>query len=175
MVDEQKQWDLVTISPGFVLGPSLTTRVDSTSIDFMISMLNGKFKYGVPELYFGIVDVRDVAKAHILAGTNPQASGRHILVADTLKMLDIARILREKNGQYPLPKSEVPKFLLYLFGPFQGFSWKYISRNVGVPMQFDNSYSKQDLGIEYTSIKNTLHDHVQQIIESELVEKHEQT
>jgi len=166
IVSEQKQWDLVTVNPGFVLGPSLTNRIDSTSIDFMLSLMKGKNKSGVPDLYFGVVDVRDVAEAHILAGTNSSASGRHILVADTLSFLEIATILRKKYGKYPLPNSKVPKFFLYLLGPLRGISWRFIKLNVGIPIRFDNSYSKKDLGIEYTPIEETLNDHVEQIMES---------
>ena len=168
---EQTQWDLVVVNPGFVLGPSLTKRTDSFSIDFMLSMMNGKYKRGVPDLSYGVVDVRDVAKAHLLAGTNPAASGRHILSADMLTFLEIANILKKKYGNYPLPKGNAPKFFLYLFGPLQGMPWKFIKLNVGVPVKYDNSYSKKDLGLEYTPVENTLHDHAAQIIESGLLNK----
>lgn len=164
MAEEQDRWDLLTINPGFVLGPSLTKRKDSTSIDFMVSMLNGKYKMGFPDLYFGFVDVRDVAQAHIRAGYTPEASGRHILVSETMGARDVAAILRENlNGNYPLPKRTLPTFLLYLFGPMQGFSWSFIGRNIGVPIQIDNSYSKKDLGLEYTPIAQTLQEHVKQL------------
>ena len=168
---EQKQWDLVVVNPEFVLGPSLTNRIDSFSIDFMLSMMNGKYKRGVPDLYHGIVDVRDVAKAHLAAGTHSDASGRHILAADTLSFSEVADILRKKHGDYPLPKGNVPKFFLYLFGPFQGIPRKFIKLNVGIPMKFDNSYSRKDLEIEYTPVEKTLHDHAAQIIESGLLNK----
>ncbi|MFC1848735.1 SDR family oxidoreductase [candidate division CSSED10-310 bacterium] len=170
MAAEQKQWDLVVLNPGFVLGPSLTKRKDSFSIDFMISMLNGKYKIGVPDLHFGIVDVRDVAKAHFLATTTPQASGRHILVAGIKTTLEIATILRQKFGdKYPLPKMTVPKFLSYLVGPFFGLKWKFISKNVGIALKFDNSYSQQDLGLEYRPLETTLHDQAAQIIKDQLI------
>jgi nucleoside-diphosphate-sugar epimerase len=168
---EQKQWDLVVVNPGFVLGPSLTNRTDSFSIDFMLSMMNGKYKRGVPDLYNGIVDVRDVAKAHLAAGTHSGASGRHILVADTLNFSEVADILRKKHGDYPLPKGNVPKFFLYLFGPFKGIPRKFIKLNVGIPIKCDNSYSRKDLGIEYTPVEKTLYDHAAQIIESGLLNK----
>ena len=169
MAREQKQWDLVVINPGLVLGPSLTSRIDSFSIDFMLSLMNGKYKRGVPDLFIGIVDVRDVAKAHILAGMNSSASGRHILVADTINYLEIANIIRRNYPTYPLPKSKVPTFLIYLLGPLQGISWKYIRLNVGFSIKFDTSYSKEDLGIEYSPIEKTLNDHARQIIKSGLL------
>ena len=73
------------------------------------------------------------------------------------------------QGLYQLKKSLLPKFFVYLIGPMQGLSWKYTNLNVGIPIKFDNSYSKKDLGIEYTPIEKTLNDHVEQIIKSGLL------
>ena len=72
---EQDQWDLLTINPGWILGPSLSKRKDSMSISTMIQFGDGTYKAGVAELWNGIVDVRDVASAHIKAGYTPEASG----------------------------------------------------------------------------------------------------
>lgn len=167
---EQSNWDLVTINPGFVLGPSLTSRADSTSIDFMINLLNGKLKFGVPKLTFGVVDVRDVAKAHIEAIKKPQASGRYLLVSQSLNMKQIADILMKKyKGKYSIPKSELPNALLYAFGPLQGFSWKYIKRNVDKPLNFNNTKSKNELSINYIDPEKTILNHAEQIINSGLV------
>lgn len=164
IAENQKQWDLVTIHPGFVLGPSITARVDSTSIDFMLSMINGKLKFGVPKLNLGVVDVRDVAMAHILAGTNPESSGRYILVENSYSMLDLGKILSKKySGKYPLPKNELPNFMLYLVGPFISFSWDYIKKNIDLPLKFDNSRSINDLHVKYHNIDDTLNEHIEQI------------
>ncbi|MCP4441124.1 MAG: aldehyde reductase [Aureispira sp.] len=170
MTDNQKNWDLVVINPGFVLGPSLSNRKDSTSTDFMCSMLGGDFKTGTPALVFGVVDVRDVAKAHVLAGTIPTAKGRHILSASSYSMLELADFLRKNYGDRKLPKKELPKFLIYMAGPLTaGLSWKYINKNVGYPLLFDNSYSIKDLGIQYREIETTLNDQAAQLIKDKLV------
>lgn len=165
----QDHWQLVVINPGFVLGPSMTKRVDSTSIDTMRSLLNGKFKTGVPDLYFGIVDVRDVAKAHILAATNEKASGRHLLVNEVVPLIEMAKVLKEKYPTRPIPSSTLPKFMLYLVGPFMGFSWRFLNLNYGIPFKIDHSFSIKDLGIEYTPLKTTLTDHAEQLISDKLV------
>jgi len=165
---EQKQWQLTTINPGFVMGPSLSKRLDSTSVDMMRSLINGKVKSGVPNLYFGVVDVRDVAKAHILAATKENAKGRHICTNTTMSLLEVAKILREKYPNLPIPKSLAPKFLLYLVGPLMGFPWKFINLNVGIPYKFDNSKSLS-LGLKYTPIRETLVDHAKQLIDDGLV------
>ena len=164
MVNEQNRWDLMVINPGFVMGPSLSKRIDSTSIDFMRSIVNGKFASGLPDFYFALVDVRDVAQAHFYAGMLEKANGRHILVAEVKRAIEMAEILKEKfHKKYKLPKSVLPNFMLYLVGPFMGFSWKYLKRNLSIPFKFDNTYSKTDLGIEYTPINQTLIEHVEQL------------
>ena len=170
LVNEQERWDLLVINPGFVMGPSLSKRVDSTSIDFMRSLLNGKYASGVPDFYFSLVDVRDVAKAHINAGMLEKASNRHILVAEVKNVLEMAKILKNRfHDKFKIPKSKLPNFMLYLVGPFMGFSWKYLKRNLGISFRFDNSYSKIDLGIEYRSVQQTLIDHAEQLEKDGLV------
>lgn len=170
LANEQDRWQLNVINPGFVMGPSLSKRKDSTSIDFMLSMLNGKYASGLPNLYFGMVDVRDVARAHILAGTSPNTQNRHILAAGTISALEMANILKKQyDGAYKIPTKTVPDFLLYLVGPFMGFSWKYLNRNLGIPFYFDNSLSKSALGIAYRPLEETITDHAKQLIEDGLV------
>lgn len=163
----QDHWDLQVINPSFVMGPSLSNRKDGESTDFMIQMLSGRLKSGVPHLVFGFVDVRDVAEAHILAGTQKDASGRHIICATTKSMLEIADVLRKEFGtKFQLPSKELPKFLMYIAGPFLGMSWKFVGRNIGISMVFDNSYSKEDLELNYRPVSETLRAQANQLIES---------
>ncbi|MEQ8705064.1 MAG: aldehyde reductase [Phaeodactylibacter sp.] len=160
----QSQWDLVTINPSFVMGPALSQRTDGTSTSFMQSMANGQFKAGAPDLYFGVVDVREVARAHLLAGLLPEAEGRHIVSASEHPVLEMGEMLREAFGdRYPFPKKLLPNFLLYLFGPFQGFSWKFLGRNLGYPLRFNNRKSRAKLGLQYRPVSETLQEHLQQL------------
>lgn len=166
MRNAQGRWKLATINPGFVLGPSKTPRGDSESIRFMTDLLRGRYKFGAPPLCFGIVDVRDVAKAHVEAAVRP-VEGRYILVAESKTFLEMGEILRaELGGGRPFPRGLVPKPLLYVFGPPQGFSWKFLKTNAGYPVEFDNARSRDGLGIEYTPVERTLVDHAKQLIEA---------
>lgn len=173
LADSQSRWKLLTINPGLVLGPSLSTRTDSTSIDIMISIANGKYRMGIPDFRFAIVDVRDVARAHILAATTPAASGRHITAAHQLSMPDIARILKTEYGNaLPLPKGILPKAVLYIAGPFMGFSWKYLRLNLGHTLRFSNERSIKNLGMHYRDIRDTLVDHIEQLKQDGLIRMH---
>ena len=169
---EQDQWDLLTINPGWILGPSVSKRKDSMSISTMIQFGDVSYKMGVPELRNGIVDVRDVATSHIKAGYTPEASGRHIIVSGEATLLDLANMLRKQFGdEYPFPRRQVPKFLFWLIAPIRGFTRKYASRNTGIQIRFDNSYSKTDLNMSYIPIEQTVKEHFQQILDDGLVKK----
>ena len=172
IVEEQDQWDLLTINPGWILGPSVSKRTDSMSISTMIEFGDGTYKSGVPDLWTCIVDVRDVATAHIKAGFTSGASGRHIVVSKEAKLLDIANILRKNFGDdYPFPRRQAPKFLFWLIAPIFDRTRKYVSKNVGIRIKFDNSYSKKDLNMSYIPIEQTIQEHFQQILDDGLLSK----
>lgn len=172
IANAQSRWELLTINPAFVLGPSLTKRTDSTSISMMIQLGNGTFALGVPELWFGVVDVRDVAKSHILAALTPTAKGRHIACSESMPLIEIASALREKFGDhYPFPKWNVPYFMVWLFGPILGFSHSYVEKNIGIPIRYDNSYTQKDLRIQFRSAKETVCDHFEQLLNDGIIAK----
>ena len=171
MAGKQSRWDLLTINPGFILGPSLSKRTDSTSIDIMIQLATGKFKTGVPSGEMGFIDVRDVAKAHILAGFSPTASGRHICVSEQKTFLDMANVIKASYPKYPLPTGFVPKWLFWLIAPLAGFTRKYVKLNVGIDLKFDNSYIRKDLGIEFIPFEKTITDHFEQILNDGIVKR----
>jgi len=161
MVEAQDRWDLVVINPGFVMGPPLSEQSGSESIKTMQQLTDGTLKTGVPELHNGVVDVRNVAEAHIAAARKEYAQGRHILVNKVLTLLEMSDILKSEFGsKYALPQRELPKFLVWLVGPTVGLTRQFVKRNVGYPVAFDNSKSIERLGIDYLPITKTLTDHV---------------
>lgn len=165
--DNQNQWELAVINPGFVMGPPLTKKSNSGSLTFLNDVLSGKFKTGAPDLQFGFVDVRDIAKAHILALENKNAKGRHIVVNDVMTVIDYAKII-ETNfpKKYKLPKMKAPKALIWLLAPAFGITRKFVANNVGYPIAFDNSKSKKELGLHYTPIETSIKEMVEWYEES---------
>lgn len=164
----QRQWTLATINPGLVVGPGATYHESSESFKLMKSLGFGEMKAGAPNFSMGIVDVRDVAKAHIVAGYNDSIKGRHILCGHCSGLTEMASVLRQKYPKYPIPTSEVPKMLLWMIAPYLGLplTLRMVWNNVGVPIKFDNSKSKKELGIEYTSMATSLHEMFQQMIDA---------
>jgi nucleoside-diphosphate-sugar epimerase len=111
-------------------------------------------------------------KAHINAGYTPEASGRHIIVSGEATLLDMANILRKHFGEdYPFPRKQVPKFLFWIIAPTKGITRKYATRNTGIHIKFDNSYSKTDINMSYIPIEQTIKEHFQQILDDDLLSK----
>lgn len=160
MNSAQSRWSLSTILPGFVMGPTLTGRKDGASVDFMIQLLRGDFKFGAPALSYGLVDVRDVAEAHVHAVEREHDSNRFICVRESRSILEISTIVQQATEGviYPLPDSLLPNWLLYLIGPFKGFSWKYLRRNLSYQVDFDNSKVIEELGVVFRPLEDTFRD-----------------
>lgn len=169
-LSEEAAWRLVVINPGFILGPSLSARSDGTSATLLRRLLSGEFARGVPALAFGVVDVREAARAHFEAAVRDNASGRHILVGTQASFLEMAQTVEHLYpGRHRVPQKEVPKPLLYLLAPKLDLSWKYIRRNVGIPLRYDNRKSKDALGIFYRPLEETLRDHRDQLLRDGLL------
>jgi nucleoside-diphosphate-sugar epimerase len=166
----QAQWQLVTLNPGMVYGPALTRASRSASIDTLRQLGDGRLRHGVPDLRYGVVDVRDVARAHLLAAFTPQAQGRYLLVAGEISLPEIAALLRRHYGDaYPFPRRVVPKALAWLFGPLMGpVTRRFIRRNIGYAVRFDNRRSLA-LGLQYRPLERTFAEHFRQLLEDGLL------
>ena len=169
IVHAQSRWDLVTINPSFILGPGINPDASGESYAILTQMGNGTMAAGIPDFRIGVVDVRDVAAAHIAAGYTPEAQGRHILSAHDTGFVEISALLREHFGdRYRFGKSILPKFLVWLAGPMinPALTRKTVSRNVGIPFTADNSKSREALSITYRPLAETITEHFQQLIEA---------
>jgi nucleoside-diphosphate-sugar epimerase len=125
---------------------------------------------GAPALQMGVVDVRDVARAHIKAGFTPEAHGRYITNAETISMLTIGKILRARFGwSAAFPTFEAPKLMIKLAAPAAGLTRKFVDLNVGYPLAFDSSRITNELGIEFRPAEESVVEHFQQMIDDGLV------
>ena len=175
MAEAQKQWDLVTINPSFVMGPPLNPKATtSESFNVLKQMGDGTMKMGAPKMAIGLVDVRDVADAHYQAGFTAKAHGRYITSGHDTNFYEMAMQLQPKFGDdYPLPKKPIPKWLLMLVGPMVNklFTRKYIKRNVNVEFRADNSKIKKELGISFRPMKDSMVDAFQALVDNDIFKK----
>jgi len=170
MAESQSRWDMVVMNPGLVLGPTLAQASDSTSLSTMLEIMDGTMRTGAPDLRFPLVDVRDVATAHIKGAMTESASGRHILVSGSASVMEIAGwIKKAMPGRCKLPLWQAPKFLIWLIAPIFGITRDFVKKNVGYPIEFDNSRAKSELRIEFSALEQTVVDHAQQIVDDGLI------
>ncbi|MGI9436299.1 MAG: NAD-dependent epimerase/dehydratase family protein [Geminicoccaceae bacterium] len=169
IANAQDRWKLVVINPTLVIGPGVNPRATSESFNMVKQMGDGTLKMGAPRWGFGMVDVRDLAKAHIAAAFTSEAEGRHIINGHNTDLLSMAMTLLPKYGKdYPIPRRGVPKWLLWLIGPMAGggITRKIVSLNVDLPWKGDNSKSVRELGMTYRSMADSMNDMFQQLIDN---------
>lgn len=173
MVKQQKRWDLVCVNPALVMGPSLTDASQSGSIEILQQFGNGTTLFGVPPMWNGIVDVRDVADAHVAAALNPQAHGRYIICGGTLSLLDMGKALTKRFGyKFPFPHFTVPKTAFAFVAPILGHSREFVRLNMGYPIYFNAQRSIKELGIEYRDVRESVCEHFQQLLDDGIVKKY---
>lgn len=147
MAKEGGALELSVVNPVGVFGPVLGPDY-SSSILIVQRMMDGAMP-GAPKLYFGIVDVRDVADLHIRAMTHPAAKGERFLAVagDFLSMLDIAKILKARMGSAAkrVPTRELPNWLLRI-AALRDPAIKLILPELGKPKNATNEKAKRLLG-----------------------------
>jgi dihydroflavonol-4-reductase len=154
-------FDLVVINPFTVIGPSLGPEVN-TSHGFLTGITNGRVP-AILAINWPLVDVRDVAKAHVLGMENPNASGRHIVAAGVRTMRQVVDLLKA-NGwgdRYRLPSmsldSGIGVPISKLVAVFQSSGTRdYLLNHLGGVMRFDNSKVQAELGLVLRDIDDTV-------------------
>jgi nucleoside-diphosphate-sugar epimerase len=158
---EQDRWSMVSLNPGLVLGPSFTPASDSGSLFLLDELLRGYFFYGAANFSFTIIDVRDLAIAHISAAENKSASGRYIIAhREMFSFSQIANIIRDKYPRnYRIPRNTVPDWAVRILGPRFGLTQQYIRNHLGIRFAVDNRRSIEELGVSYRPVAETVLDH----------------
>lgn len=153
--------DLVTINPFLIIGPSKSPSLN-TSNQILVDLLSKEYP-GIISLTWGMVDVRDVSRAHLLALSSETAKGRFICVDNRISMKEVVELLAA-NGygkKYSLPRldlacsaGDVATKVFSFFQP-KG-TGSYLRTHLGRVPQFDSSKSKEVLGLEYRSIEESI-------------------
>src|SRR5215469_531082 len=112
-------FELSVVNPSGIFGPVLGHDY-SPSLDLIVRLMNGAL--GCPELYFGVVDVRDVADLHLRAMTHPAAKGERFIAVsgEVMSMMDIAKVLKARLGDAArkVPTRELPNWIVRLVAKF---------------------------------------------------------
>lgn len=155
---ERAAWDfaakhpelnLTTINPGVVFGPPMDEHV-GTSLNLLESIYHGKMS-ALPRLKVPCVDVRDVARIHVLAIENGQTYGeRFPATSGALSLKDIAVALKQAYPEQNISTREIPDFSIKALALISSQA-KAIVGNIGLNGEVDGSDAPKVMGFEYLS------------------------
>src|SRR5271156_3896149 len=139
--------ELSVVNPVAVFGPALGSDY-STSVLLIQRLMDGAVP-GNPQIYFGVVDVRDVADLHLRAMTHPEAKGERFLAVagDFMSILEIATVLKNRMGAAGgrVPTRQLPNWLVRVAAP-RDPSVKQILPELGKKKNGSNEKSRRVLG-----------------------------
>jgi len=128
-ISEKAAWDylsnksstsfaLCTIHPGMVFGPLLNKKSIGASASLILNMIKGKYP-ALPDVFFTVVDVRDVSKLHVEALKNSKSNNKRIIATSEkgISFLEISNILRNL-GFEKSPKNLIPNQVINSLAPF---------------------------------------------------------
>jgi dihydroflavonol-4-reductase len=142
---------LISINPGGVFGPAHDRSVESSG-EIVSILMRGRAPL-VPRIGITVVDVRDVAAAHIAALKKPGVVGRRfITTAEGMRFLDFGIILGEAfpDRKRRMPRGELPDFLVRLAGIFDPTARNAAAELGSVP-HFSNESARELLGVRFRS------------------------
>ena len=142
---EAGSMELAVINPGAVLGPILSPD-SGTSVEIVRQLMTRSVP-ACPRIGFVVVDVRDVAAAHIAAMTSPSAAGnRYLCALPQAWFSDVARILDQRFGPegYKIPTGRLPNFVVRTMALFNPVI-RTIAPMLDVERRIDNSRIRADL------------------------------
>jgi nucleoside-diphosphate-sugar epimerase len=162
--------ELATVNPVGVFGPVLSPDF-ATSILIVQKMMDGAMP-GCPRLWFGGVDVRDVAQLHLLAMVSPDAKGERFLATagDFLSLVDMARMLKRRMGDAArrVPTRELPDWLVRV-AAWRDPSVKQILPDLGKHKNASSQKARTILGWKPLSIEDALAATAQSLLEQGLL------
>ncbi|KQV52725.1 epimerase [Pelomonas sp. Root1217] len=138
--------EFCTVNPSVVLGPVASADY-SASVVIVKSLLQGKVP-ALPNIGFGIVDVRDVAELHWRALTaTGMADERFIACGGFLWLREIAAILRAELGEQAsrVPTLQMPDWAVRLLAKFSP-TVRAAASELGTSRHQDATHAREKLG-----------------------------
>lgn len=156
---EKPLFILSTVNPVIVFGPqafdSEVKETLNTSAEIINNLLKLKPNDPVPPLSnaFAFIDVRDVAKAHVVAFESNNAANQRLLLSESRFSSQLVLDLIHKN--FPQFKSRIPLGTPGIYPDTSGLS------------KTDNSKTRAIVGFPFISLEKSVVDTVQQIVKAE--------
>lgn len=118
--------ELAVVNPVAIFGPPLGKDL-STSVEIVRQMMAGKLP-GTPDLWFGVVDVRDVASLQVQVMTNPAARNERFLAiaGEPVSLHEMAVILHD-HLRIKVPR-QLPDWLVRVIAIFNPLAREAVPR-----------------------------------------------
>ena len=115
-----------------------------------------------------IVDVRDVAEAHVRALTMGEDGGRYLTVSGDMQFKDISLELRKAHPQFKTPTLTLPypaALVMSLLHKRLSVSWarQHLRRR----LYWDARPAERELGMSWWSPRDSLFDSIPPVLENE--------
>ncbi len=162
--------ELVVINPSLVIGPVLDEEYRGTSGILTRELLRRKYP-GCVDISFSLVDVRDVAWAHLRAMQTPEAAGqRFCCVAGELWMKEVAEILNQNYAKrgYPVRTNKLPNAALHLLALFDPAA-RATKRDLGRINHANTGKIREVLGWQSRPLEESLVDMAESMITLKMI------
>jgi len=170
---------VVIVAPTLPVGPGdrLITPPTRMILDFLNRNTPAYLDFG-----FNMVDVRDVAKGHLLAAEKGRIGERYILGNENLTLGELLRRIEETTG-LAMPKRQIPYWVALMMGAISEFLADYVTHRAprapltGVrlarhEMYFDSAKAVSELDFPQSSIRAALADEIEWLLNSGLIIRH---
>lgn len=166
---EESRPELAMINPGFVLGPLIAPNISASHE--VVRRLLAKEVPGLPNINFNLVDVRDVARAHVTALTSPSTPGnRYICVNSRLAFKDIAKIVHDRAAPQGIVTTlkSVPDWLVRLLALFKP-DLRIVASRLGKDVSFDTRKIREELAFTPLDLSQSIEETVDSLIAHKMV------
>ncbi len=152
---ENSSIKLTTIHPSGIFGAPVGNNISGTSMNFIEQFITGKIP-ACPNITFGFISVKDVAKLHIESLSNSKSENKRIICShsEPLEMFELAKFLRE-SGFNKAPSKKLPDFVVKMLGLINS-DMKSMKTYLGVRTIFDTSQTKEIFDWNPIPIKQTI-------------------
>jgi dihydroflavonol-4-reductase len=158
---------LVVVNPALPLGPYDITPTPTGRL--VVDVVNRDFP-GYIDAGFCVVDVRDVARGHVLAAKKGKVGDKYILGNINISMKEFVKKTAKEAG-VKIRLMKLPKPLMYSYGwaaerVSDRFTHKEpavtygAARSFGEYAYFDNTKARTELGLTFRPLEETLQDSI---------------
>ena len=172
----KKGLPVVIVAPTLPIGPG--DRWITPPTRMILDFLNAKTPAYL-ECGLNMVDVRDVAKGHILAAERGRIGERYILGNENLNLSELLGFIEEITG-LAMPKVRIPYWLALISGVLSELTADYVTHQAprapltGVrlaryPMFFNSEKAINELGFPQSSLRKALVDEIEWLLNNGLI------